>query len=355
MRKGAKNAFALGFCLLFWLDIFTATCAGGIITGDWKAQNSGTTYSLYSVSAVSQTRVFAVGGDNNKGVGILLKTTNGGATWKDAGTTFTRNVRLNKVSFIDSKEGWITPMGVSYLIHTIDGGETWQQLFNNYLPNDMISHQFVTAKRGWVNAIGAYLGCVMRTDDGGLSWHDKNTGLTEWIVSFYFIDQFAGYAVNNWGVLWKTTDGGDHWLEINNVGNGNSSCQQFAFLNSQIGWFAYGNWNYDFNSSLQSTTDGFKTSHLVNSVNNANAVFLLDAKNLWVIGRPRLTQNNCASYFSVDEGQTWKEYDSATPNFLYATHFCDANHGWAVGEKGTIVKFFHPSSAAADKNWLHYR
>src|SRR5438045_1209005 len=73
--------------------------------------------SLYAVSAPDADTIVTVGQ-----VGRILRSTDGGATWKqqNAGT----NVGLISVSFTDANTGTaVGPSGT--ILRTTDGGETW--------------------------------------------------------------------------------------------------------------------------------------------------------------------------------------------------------------------------------------
>ena len=344
------------FVLLLFPGILGRNCAAsGMFADGWTVQNSGTTITLYSVHFASQTRGVAVGGgwDGMLGTyyGVILKTTDGGVKWENISTTLTRATELIKVSFVNSLEGWITPRGIGahYLLHTTDGGETWQRFdASGGLPDNQVYHQFVTDKRGWIAARGAYNAGLWRTDDGGATWQWKGEGLANWVTSFYFFDQNVGYVVNDWTRLWRTDDGGDSWQELPSLGGSvDSYTQAFASASSQIGWFTTG-----YGSTLFRTADGYNTRQAVSEVKSSRALFALNANDLWIIGQPAVSQDNCALYRTQNQGLTWQEYDPGTPERLRAIFFVDENHGWAVGENGTIVKYNHTSAA---KHWPLYR
>src|SRR5258708_39609176 len=84
----------------------------------WDPQPSGVTDDLQAVSFVSNKTGWAAGDHN-----IVIKTADGGATWK----LLTERQGLNKftsVDFVDESEGWVQSMSV--LLHSTDGGDSWQ-------------------------------------------------------------------------------------------------------------------------------------------------------------------------------------------------------------------------------------
>jgi len=82
--------------------------------GTWKKQTSGTAFGLASVAFPDATHGWAVGS------GIMLVTTDGGASW----TTKTNSRGGNSVTFIDATHGWLAVQNTNILA-TVDGGTTW--------------------------------------------------------------------------------------------------------------------------------------------------------------------------------------------------------------------------------------
>ena len=101
--------------------------------------------------------------------GALLKTTNGGATWKQQNPIglYRSGATYLDVSFVDERTGWIAVSGPSldsYLLRTTDGGRTWQK---QPLPVQSVT-RVVAAGNGviWVGGLGT----VARSGDAGATW-----------------------------------------------------------------------------------------------------------------------------------------------------------------------------------------
>jgi photosystem II stability/assembly factor-like uncharacterized protein len=55
-------------------------------------------------------------------------------------------------------------------------------------------------------------GLIMMTADGGTSWDQQNSGVTQRLNDVAFSSATNGYAVGNGGTILKTTDGGGTWV-----------------------------------------------------------------------------------------------------------------------------------------------
>lgn len=101
--------------------------------------------------------------------GALLKTTDGGATWKqqDPLGLYRSGATYLDLSFVDAQTGWIAVSGASlesYLLRTTDGGRTWQKQ-----PVPVPSATRVVAALGGVVWVGG-LGSVAWSADAGATW-----------------------------------------------------------------------------------------------------------------------------------------------------------------------------------------
>ncbi len=116
-----------------------------------------------------------------------------------------------------------------------------------------------------------------------------------------FVDARHGWAGGDSGVLYRTVDGGAHWLAARYAsaataadGYDGFTITGFAFADTQVGWATVAN--------DDDRTDNF------------------------IIG-------------TSDGGASWRRVTPATSTFPYLTAISttDATHAWAVGEKGTIL------------------
>src|SRR5262249_47563818 len=177
----------------------------------------------------------AVGADFNTSTAVILRTTDGGATWVSQydGT----EAQFSAVSFTDANTG--TAAGSSgTIVRTTDGGNTWVEQTSG-TPNLLLGVSFTDANNGTV--VGQ-TGEIIRTTDGGSNWVLQSTGITtETFVGVSFKDPVTGTAVGNAGSVLRTTDAGDTWINHTPT---TTPLLAVQFLDANAGWISgYGGWD----------------------------------------------------------------------------------------------------------------
>ena len=191
-----------GVCAIDVLRIggkLVAIRAGGRVGGPAAMMESfdgGTTWRSRDMSDVAgmildihfideKTGFIASGsvGDESKAHARILKTTNGGETWRIVFESRRANDNNWKLAFPSAKIGYATIMSYAapddeargYVAKTEDGGEHWQRLNvtrdQGWVPYGI---NFVNETHGWVGgSTGGY-----STTDGGQTWHPVEMGLS---------------------------------------------------------------------------------------------------------------------------------------------------------------------------------
>ncbi len=122
----------------------------------------------------------------------------------------------------------------------------------------------------------------------------QTTGIGELeLADVFFLDTNTGWAVGQYGVIIKTTNGGQAWSRQTSGTSSNLNAVHFADANS--GW-AVGQ-----DGNILSTTDGGTTW----------------TKTIWTIER----------------------FGNAIPVMFFGVHAVDPNHAWAVGRSGEIIRY----------------
>jgi hypothetical protein len=162
-------------------------------------QVNGIEGALHRIRRINNSTALVVGDD-----GVILKTTNAGATWsaKTSGTT----ANLLDVSL---QGAYGMAIADAMVLRTTDYGENWAPVTHkqDHFCIDVLSD------------MDAYLGVgggIYRTTDGGTTWNVFIGGLL--VHALDFIDLDHGAIVTNYTTLAITSDGGANW-EYRIVGN----------------------------------------------------------------------------------------------------------------------------------------
>lgn len=288
--------------------------------GQVSYQTSGTTEDLNFIEIINDQLVY-VSGEN----GVLIKTTNGGNQW-NALNNFTSN-SIYSMSFISADTGYVitwdpTQTGAfeSQLWKTVDGGNSFLELTT---PQEPLSVNFIS------NSIGFYTASdgLYKTIDGGLSWYQvhQEIGLIK------FATEFVGYGVNNDRQLLKSVDAGETWAILFDMPNGefyvDITCPSadVAFTTS----YYYG--------SYSGTVDGGQTA--VGGLLTAKSMDFPSNTIGYHLSYHGLTDSTLIGY-TFDQGMNWDELHIEKGE-LNLIRFFDNTTGWAIGNNGKIIKFYH--------------
>ncbi len=263
--------------------------AGGTIKkttdagASWNDQSSGTTQTLYAVSAVTASTAWAVGDG-----GTVLITVDGGSTWTAQSSGLPATTVLYGVSAVDAQTVWAWG-SAGTTIRTTNGGQTWVTMSTGSTA-DLYSGKFVDPQTGWV---GGGSGTVLKTVDGGSTWATETTNAGgNTIRGIAFLDSLTGYLVGDAGTLCKTTDGGATWtaqlpgtsLNLNAVG----------FTDADHGWLVGAG-----GTILRTTDNTAPETTLVVAPSTP------DGSNGWWTGQPQIT------LIPSESGITYYSWDSA--------------------------------------------
>ena len=343
---------------------------------NWSNIFTGTYLPLHSIYFFDSNNGIVVGGYSgdrfNAGVGIIIKTEDGGMTWESQTGA---NRWLSDVSFFDSNVGiavgsswgtmlpsqqsllrttdggknWIfqsltTGGSAAYCINstvafavgiwsihkTIDVGTTWTEQTSGYTGEFLFGASFTDANNGTV--VGSD-GTILRTINGGTDWIPQTSGIFERLWDVTLTDANNGWVVGDGGTILRTTDGGENWVQQSSgtVLSLNSICS----IDANNIWVVGGGdiWAADTSIILHSTDGG--VSWVEQASSNLKSLFdiiFTDTNNGWVVG------NYGTILRTTNGGTEWIPQTSGTTNALHGVYFIDALNGWAVGVDGTILQ-----------------
>jgi photosystem II stability/assembly factor-like uncharacterized protein len=304
----------------------------------WLKQSSPTNQKLNNLSFIDSLHGW-VSGDS----GVILHTSNGGANWNIQETGL--NDRIWDIFFIDENTGWATGFRLTktayfpIMLKTTNGGINWI----NYLYPDtnqfFYAIHFINQLTGWA---GGDNGKIVKTTDGGTSWFDTYpdstifSGFPVFKISFY--SESYGYAIGGAndisGVVWRTTNGGLNWSVTGGSVLGSEpyfGIKYFDSLNIQcVGG------DFDFGSSIiRSSNGGLSWDYEVLGIFGfASALSYRTKSEGWSpLGFERKFM------YTFDGGENWQTITTPDSMEIYDVIFTDTRNGFAIGEKGTILKY----------------
>ena len=273
---------------------------------------------LKAVSAVDVNTAYVVG-DN----GHILKTTDGGESWRQLSSPITGWMR--GVAFPQSANvGWVIGQG-GFVLRTTDGGSSWTQ---QILPDGFTG--YLWAIDAWDNTRANVLGGagrVYRTTNAGASWQ-----LAYAPVSFNLLDVNYGSADAVYGASWDdsfftSANNGANWIRRYPGSGGH--LLSVSFLDMLNGWMSGSA------GILMRTTNAGDNWTMQTSGTGAdlNRVDMIDQQVGWVVG------NGGVIRWTINSGSTWSAQSSPVLDNLLGLDMVDAYDGWAVGVNGTILKY----------------
>jgi photosystem II stability/assembly factor-like uncharacterized protein len=325
--------------------------------GRWQWQNplpQGA--DMFAVIALSPDRAIITGSG-----GTIMTTENAGQNWHIQRLPEVDWVR--RYSFISESEGWIIGNwhdivnrnnNGSKIFKTHNGGMTWQKLsmaididFSNYGLDDIA---FINHPKGFLLANTPYSrppeerenypSRIYKTVDGGLHWIQVNIGISGDYHQIIFVDSLNGFLLTQDSYspsyfedarLHKSNDGGNTWTTLPGQGYG-----PIRFVDGQIGWAG----NYK-------TTDGgqtwryqqFNFPPLENAVDR---ICFADSLIGYAISYRTILKTQ-------DGGNSWAIQTETKNGLLEDIQFYDSQIGYACGYGGTIYR-----TSDGGENWLRY-
>ncbi|MES2764233.1 MAG: YCF48-related protein [Bacteroidota bacterium] len=389
--RNAKNGWAIGYRYTENIVVNDAT-TGGII---FHTNNGGDSWQeikpfdsippLFDIHFLDSLHGWAAGN-----VGFLIKTDDGGATWKkttilaleglpstftriysvaplstskvaistiqgsifitdDAGATWTKtgsNIG-RKLKFQDSLRGIAYGSGPDYYQTTQDGGVTWTKVS---FPAESItsglgdgSIETLSAPQDGSLWIAGGSGVIRRSVNRGESW-ERITSATENMSGIFFADKNNGWAFGSGNTFLRTTNGGASWSSLRPKDK-NISLQNMYFANAQAGWLVEVTKPL---LSLLQTNDGGTTWNKIYSDSIATLTNLrfFDTQNGIAVRQKKIGGVQTIITTS-NGGKKWDSvYSMEEGIFSYQMNFTSRFNGWLVGSKGLLLH-----TADGGKTW----
>ncbi len=283
--------------------------------------------------------------------GVVWRTADGGQSWRRQQSGV--DCPLSGVCFVDPLRGWAvggstrpyTHATQGVVIKTQDGGRTWQTLPSPMLPA-LVGVRLFDGRRGvaFGRSLPAYPAGMFFTSDGGVTWQPVTTDRGgDWLAGD-FIDPDTGAAAGPGGAQASVVQ--RHVTHSALAGPTLRGLHALRLVPPVGGWLV-GDGGLvmttgDLGHSWQ-TPPGELPSGVAEQF-DFHAVAVRGEK-VWVAGSP-----GTRVFHSPDGGQSWQAIATGQNVPLRAITFIDDQHGWAVGELGTIL-----ATADGGQSWRMQR
>ena len=333
-------------CLL--VPLLLASCAHAQFT----RLNSNTTESLRGLSTPSSRVAWASGTH-----GTYIRTTDGGETWIASQVPGAEALDFRDVEAFSADTAFLLSAGPgdqSRIYKTTDGGKTWILQFTNRDPKG-----FLDCMAFWDHGHGIVVGdpvggkfVLISTDNGGKTWTPIPTEKLPPALDGEGAFAASGSCIavegtkNVWFVtggkvarVFRSTDRGHSWSVADTPivhSNESSGIFSVAFLNSKDGFIAGGDYKNPAQGehNLAVTTDGGLSwkgwSISPGSFFSALAPDPVSSSSFLLVGSEK------AAYTRDISSKKWSVFSDQSLN---AVSFYGPGKAYAVGPKGTVVRF----------------
>jgi photosystem II stability/assembly factor-like uncharacterized protein len=316
---------------------------------EWQAQPSGVTARLRGISAVSERVAWASGAN-----GTVLRTTDGGATWRPRPVPGAEKLDFRDVDAVSESVAYALSIGpgeASRIYKTTDGGEQWRLQFANTDPKVFLDAMaFWDTDRGiaFSDAVDGQF-VILTTSNGGSTWNRIESarlpsalpGEGAFAASGTNVALYGGHDVwigTTAGRVLRSSDGGRTWTIAATPLRAGDSAGIFsiAFRDALHGVVVGGDYRKEREAidNVAVTSDGGGTWKPV----KAQGLSGFRSVVAWVPGMARslVAVGPSGVDWSSDEGRSWAPI--AGDGFDTLGFAGPSRTGWAAGERGHISK-----------------
>jgi photosystem II stability/assembly factor-like uncharacterized protein len=327
-------------------NYFLLHSSGGGTSWDTAFQSTG--YTFKQVQFVNENTGFLSGGGN-----YFFKSTDGGENWElitvDPGI---EELSVGNIYFTGIDTGFIDGAvgGTNWhsiLLKTIDGGLSWHEVITDYWGANKFF--FINQDTG-ITICGApwYSNFVSKTTDGGESWELISDDLGTWSFQGLCMNtEGAGLIVGTYGQIYRSEDFGSSWeAGYSNICLGFSITKAFITGDSTILANIYTGGGVPYGIAMKSIDRGVTWSGSPEYPNGISSIsFVNDSIVFYVDGTEGI-------YKSTDNGNSWIFFDLEVPEFqVLSIDFADNQTGFAAGS-GEGYGFTMYRTQDQGENWI---
>jgi photosystem II stability/assembly factor-like uncharacterized protein len=254
------------------------TCGGGVIL---KTTNEGNNWILLDVPVSKQLlKIHPVDSNNIYCVGMyetIIKSTNGGVNWIVIRDGAYLSNTYKSLFFINKNTGWMGGGPDRKILKTTNGGLNFDSIVT-ITPGNIQDIYFKDSLNGlYCDDEGA----VRKSTNGGYNWFTINIPVGSYVYDFQnftFINNQAGWTVTWSGKVFRTTDFGSNWDSLPRINNSGNPLSSIFFSSNNVGYC--GGAGY----FLYRTTNGgndWIQSYLPYPLNGASSIFFINDSVGW--------------------------------------------------------------------------
>lgn len=201
--SGGNNVIAVGDNA----TILISTDAGST----WTKKNSpmGTGEFLFGIQVYDNNTFYLSGGRFKEGfpVGAFMRSIDAGESWTLIGD-IPEAFFMDRVHFVSPDIGYAVGASIDFgkglIVKTTDGGATWTIIRNT----DGVVNSLAVHDAQSITAV-ASLPLITRTSDGGVTWTDQSSEIAADVISVIYVSTNHGFIAGD--LLLETFDGGANW------------------------------------------------------------------------------------------------------------------------------------------------
>lgn len=290
---------------------------------------------LYEVCFINPDIGFVSGVENSNYV--LYKSIDGGITWMPVGANIIGMIQ--DMCFVDDQVGFILTDDnwEGYIYKTSDQGDSWEQVFTFGMSAKAIS--FPDENTGYAVFSATDNAWIFKTVDNGDTWDQINYLTTEiggaGVTDMQFISSELGYLVFEWGIAYKSVDGGSNFVET--YQDYDYNLYSMHFINTDTG-FMVGEYKQSFLIDscgfIAKTTNGGNDWIKSSLPGHFKDVTFINSDTGYIAAEDYI-------YESFDGGNSWQisELDSNL-YLLIAVDFPDQTTGYALSNWFTMSRLY---------------
>ena len=225
-------------------------------------------------------------------------------------------------------------VGFNGLVKSTDKGDSWLPQLTGYGLLDIF---FLNHNMGWTVGLN---GSIFRTTNGGADWTQIDNDFNFHFEKVFFTDSLNGYMIGK-NYFLKTIDGGKSWSSQQPTDH---IIQTMFFVNKDTGWIA-GN-----EGVILKTTDAGATwaYQQLNGTNygTLTSLYFLDENTGWACGSG-LDITGGVILKTNNGGINWNLQHNGFNRFIYSIYFSNCSSGWAVGDEGIMF-----NTTDGGSNWV---